>query len=223
MRIELPETQPEVEALRDKLASLARRFELGDVTPKRYARGRQDLLACLGRAKIATVREAGETILAEHHWVEGHARIPDSVLRETAQVAGSLYATDRRLFRWRFQDQSAPSAALVDGVEETFEDRWYKDVASMDVRRLYRWGEALAGAGIGAAALLLGRHLGLTGYVLAGVGLFGILHALLMPTRWIAVTSRREGEEPWAVYAARTKSGRALLEEVERRTRSERG
>ena len=205
-----------------KLAALAERLKVGDVTPKRYAKARQDLLARLGRAKLAPRLEANETVLVEHHWVEGHSKIPDSVLKETAQIAGSLYATDRRLFLWRFQDRGVPGAALLEGAEETLDERWYRDVESLGPGRQWRWGEVAAGAVIAAVALLLAGHLRMTTYFLLGIGLFGVLHGLLFPTRWVAVASRTPGEAPWAVWAARTKSGRELLREVEARTRSER-
>jgi hypothetical protein len=176
----------------------------------------------LGRAKFGPRLEPNEAVVAEHHWVEGHHRIPDSVLKETAQIAGSLYATDRRLFLWRFQDQSVPGAALIEGAEETLEERRYSNVESLTPGRKWRWGEVMAGAVIAIVALVLAGHLRMTAYFLAGIGLFAILHGLCFPTRWVAVISRAPGEEPWAVWAARTKSGRALLREVETRTRSER-
>lgn len=222
MRIDPPDPCREADQLETKLAALADKLKVGDVTPKRYARARQDLLARLGRAKIAPRLDPNEAVIAEHHWVEGHPRIPDSVLKETAQIAGSLYATDRRLFLWRFQDQAVPGAALLDGAEETLEDRWYRDVESLAPGRSWRWGEVMAGALIAIVALVLAGHLRMTAYFLFGIGLFGVLHGLLFPTRWVAVISRAQAGEPWAVWAARTKSGRALLREVEARTRSER-
>ena len=223
MRISPPGEHPEVVAIQDRLTALGRLLSVGDLTPKRYAKERQDSLARLGRAMIVPSFERGESILAEHHWVEGHPRIPDSVLRETAQIASSLYATDRRLFRWRFQDRGVPTASFLEGVEEGLEDRRYSDVAAVHVRRARRWGEALTGAVIAGVGVLLAAHLRMTAYVLAAVGLFGVLHGILLPTRWVEITSREEGEAPWPVLAASAKSARALLAEVERRTRSERG
>jgi hypothetical protein len=222
MRIDPPDPSPEVEDLKAGLAALAEKLKVGDVTPKRYAKARQDQLARLGRAKIAPRLTANEAVIAEHHWVEGHSKIPDSVLKETAQIAGSLYATDRRLFLWRFQDQGVPGAAFLEGAEEILEERWYGDVESLEPGRAWRWGEVTAGAVIAVVALVLAGHLRITTYFLLAIGLFGVLHGLLSPTRWVAVASRTPGEKPWAVWAARTKSGRELLREVEARTRSER-
>ena len=211
MKIDPPDPSPEAEELENKLTVLAGKLKVGDVTPKRYAKVRQDLLARLGRAKIAPRLETNEAVIAEHHWVEGHPRIPDSVLKETAQIAGSLYATDRRLFLWRFQDQGVPDAALVEGAKETLEERRYGDVESLSSARSWRWGEVAVGAVIVIVALALAGHLRMTTYFLLGIGFFGVLHGLLFPTRWVSVNSRTQGEEPWAVWAARTKSGRVLL------------
>jgi hypothetical protein len=47
--------------------------------------------------------------------------------------------------------------------------------------------------------------------MLQGVGAFGILHGVAVPTRTVALEMRTPGEEPWIVWAARTRSGRALV------------
>jgi hypothetical protein len=198
------------------LAVLAERFALGDLNPKRYARLRQQVLAALGRSKIAPSLEPGETITAEHHWVESHARLPDAPFAETGQTAGSLYATDRRLFRWRFHDGGSPSASPPEDVEETIESLWYAEIAGMERRSSFRWGEAITGLVIAAAAGLMYTRLGVTGPLLLAVGVFGVVHAIVIPTRYVTVVV--DGADTgWPVWAARTKSGQAVLGEVAKR------
>jgi hypothetical protein len=214
MRIEARPAAPAAAAILAEIDALGRAFVTGDVRPKPYARRRQDLLAALGRSKIAPALEPGESVAAEHHWVEGHARLPVSPFREMAQVACSLYATDRRLFRWRFQDQGRPDAALRDDCEERLEYQWYEDLADIRARACPRWGEAATGAVIVAVAWLASGHLSVTGPFLGAVGLFGLVHAVTMPTRTVVLEARQPDEEPWSVWAARTKSGRALLAHV---------
>ncbi|MCX6543300.1 MAG: hypothetical protein NTV05_02675 [Acidobacteria bacterium] len=198
------------------LSGLAARFALGDLSPKRYARQRQQALAELGRRKIAPTLMPGETIIAEHHWVEGHARLPESPFAETGQIAGSLYATERRLFRWRFHDGASPSGRARSDVQETLESQWYAEIAGVERRVSFRWGEALTGMAISVVAWLLSARLGVTGPLLLAVGVFGIVHAMLVPTRYVVVLIDGAGAG-WPVWAARTGSGRTVLGEVSKR------
>jgi len=198
------------------LAALAERFAVGDLNPKRYARLRQDALAALGRRKIAPLLLPGETILAEHHWVEGHARLPEAPFAETGQAAGTLYASDRRLFRWRFHDCPSPSASPPPDIEETLEFRWYAEIAGVERRRSFRWGEAVAGLAIAGFAWLLLARLGVTGPFLLAVGVFGTVHAMMVPTRYATVVFDGS-DDGWPVWAGATDSGRAVLGEVSRR------
>ena len=195
------------------LSALAERFALGDLNPKRYARLRQQALAALGRRKIAPLLTPGEAFLAEHHWVEGHTRLPDAPFAETGQTAGSLYVTDRRLFRWRFHDCPSPSASPPPDVEETLEFRWYAEISGVERRRSFRWGEAITGLIIAVLAGFLSARLGVTGPLLLAVGVFGVVHAMMMPTRCVTVVFDGN-DDGWPVWAAATESGRAVLGEV---------
>lgn len=199
-----------------ELTRLDGRFALGDLTPKRYARLRQHALAELGRRKIAPWLGPGEAVVAEHHWVEGHARLPDSPFAETGQIAGSLFATDRRLFRWRFHDGGSPSASSGVDVAETVEFLWYAEINGLQRQSSFRLGEAVTGSIIAVFAWLMYARLAVTGPVLLAVGVFGIVHAMIVPTRYVTVVV--DGADAgWPVWAARTRSGRAVLGEVARR------
>jgi hypothetical protein len=207
----VPETVEEVEA---RLKDLARRFKAGDVAARRYARLRQDLLAHLGRCRILPQLEPGESLIAEHHWVEPTARLPESPLEDAGLGSVSLYATTRRLFRWRFQDRGAQTDAAGARLDESLDVRWYTDITALLGHRETRWGEAAAGLAIAAAAALLYGHLAVTAPFILAVGLFGVAHALLVPTRRVALRSASSGDADWLVSAVATPSGRALVASI---------
>jgi len=59
-----------------------------------------------------------------------------------------------------------------------------------------------------------------TGPLLMLLGTLGVLHGLLLPTRWIEVRIRgAPPKEPMAVYALSKKSGRRLLKVVREKAR----
>lgn len=163
---------------------------------------------------IAPWLETGEVVVAEHHWIDPYDRMPTAPLKEVAQVAGSMYATDRRVFRWRFQDRAAPHAAGIDGFEEGLEVVRYEEVAGLVRRRTTRWGEAGVGCAIGLVGWGLRPHLSITGPALIVIGLFGLIHGLAVPTRCIVLTRRDPAEPDWPIWASRTASGRRLLAHI---------
>jgi hypothetical protein len=207
-RLEAPAGVERVEA---RLDELTRRFRVGDLTAKAYARLRQDLLAHLGRCRIGPLLESGEPLVAEHHWVEPTSRLPDSALRETPLHSVSLYATDRRLFRWRFQDPGAHGTTARRDLEGRLDVRWYTQITAVRRHREVRWGEAATGLVIATAGTLLYQHLSVTAPFILAVGVFGMLHALLVPTRRAAIRTPATDETDWVVSAVGTRSGKALL------------
>jgi hypothetical protein len=211
MKIDPSREGPAVLSARRRLAALDRGLRTGDVTPKKYPALRQETLADLGRALIGPHLEPGERWEGEHHWVHGHLSLPLSPFRETALRAESLYLSDRRLYRWRFQDRTVPEASAVEGWEETLESRRISDLRGVRHRYAWRWGEAVTGAGIFALSLLLWDHLRMTGWALAILGAAAAFHGLLLPSRWAEIVPRNPGEEAWPVLAAGKKSGRRLL------------
>ncbi|MEW5765207.1 MAG: hypothetical protein ACOYXN_01770 [Acidobacteriota bacterium] len=211
MRIDLPAGDPAVQGWRRRLEALDRGLRTGDVPAKKYPRLRQEALAELGKALIAPHLEPGEGWTGEHHWVHGHLNLPLSALKETALRAESLYLTDRRLFRWRFQDRTVPEAGELGDWEEILEARRLSEIAGVRRRYAWRWGEAIAGAVILGLALLLWDHLQITGWALALLGAAAVVHALAIPTRWAEIVPRNPREPAWPVQAAGKKSGRRLL------------
>lgn len=215
MRIDPPGSR-EIERIREGLRALDDGLERGDLPAKRYARARQALLAELGRAKIAPLLEPGEEVRSEHHWTRGLAALPQSPLKDEAQVAESLYATDRRLFLWCFEDKPNPRSAPLKGFEESLQSLPIADIRAVSRRLEFRWGEAIAGAAIAAVALLGRGHLAITGWALLVLGGAAVLHALVWPTRRVAVEGR-EGEVRWEILAPGKESGRKLLAYLEER------
>lgn len=211
MKIDLPSGDPAVQGWRRRLDALDLGLRTGDVPAKKYPRLRQEALAELGKALIAPHLEPGEQWAGEHHWVLGHLNLPLSALKETALRAESLYLTDRRLFRWRFQDRTVPEAGGLDDWEETLEVRRLSELAGVRRRYAWRWGEAAAGAAILGLALLLWDHLQITGWALALLGAAAAVHGLAIPSRWAEIVPRNPREPGWPVRAAGKKSGRRLL------------
>ena len=217
MRSEGPGSAERREEADRKLGELGRRHRLGDLSAKRYERLRHEVLVALARDLIAPHLEPGETILFEHHWYEGHETAPVSVLRESAQVAESLFATDRRLIRWRCADRPSPDALSDPAFEETLEARTFEALSGLERRLRVRWGEALAGALVATAAAVFWGHLQVTAPFMLGLGVLALLHGLFWPTRTVAVSSRAPGEAAWGIGAPRRKSGRDLVAFLERK------
>jgi hypothetical protein len=157
----------------------------------------------------------GESILAEHHFVHAHFKLAGSVMQEPAQSAVSLFATERRLLRLRSTLRPGRPPSCDDADETVRDELAYAGIAGLVLRKQVRWGEAGAGLAITAIALLLGSTLAVTGSLLVLLGIAGILHGLLLPTRWIELLARDgQPQPPFEIHAIRRKSGRGLLAAV---------
>jgi hypothetical protein len=211
MRIDLGRKSDAVLVVNERLAALDRGLRTGDVPARKYPRLRQEALAELGRALIAPHLEPGERILAEHHAELGHLSLPLSPFRETAQAAVSYYLTDRRLFRWCFQDRKVPEAEPLEGWEERLEALSRESVAAVRNRFQWRWSEAGTGLAVAALALLLRSHLRVTFWALLALGALAVLHALVIPARKVEIVPRNPAEASWTLWAPGRRSGRHLL------------
>ncbi len=167
-------------------------------------------IVALWRATIRSRLDRDERLLAEHHAVLGHLRLT-ALLREPDQEAISLFATDRRMFRVRSL-LSGGRPPTCDGRDGTVIEELPRDaIEGLVVRRQVRPGEAVAGLVTMALALLFQSWLLLTGTLLAVLGGLGVLHALLLPTRWIEIRApARLAPEPWRILASRKRSAREL-------------
>ncbi len=210
----------DLDRVRGEIRTLAEKHARGDIRDKEFEPAVAERTAALYRALVERRMEAGEKILAEHHVVFSHTRLTQSMLREPEQTAVSLFATDRRLWRVR-----APLRAGLPPLEGQADDgdidaAPYDRIESLKTRRRVRSGEAGVGIGLMAVAALFQSWLSVTGPLLGLLGALGVLHGLLLPTRWIEVQTRDPAcGEPLAVYALRKKSARTLLKVVRERAR----
>jgi hypothetical protein len=214
----------DADALRGRLRELHLRRLSGDLHERNYQRESGPLALELGRLvarrHLVSLGEP-EEILAEHHVVQAHTRLTGAVLKESVQEATSLYAGHGRLVRVRSRllDDGPISCDERDGT--AVDSAAYRSIRRLRRRWQARRGEAAVGLGICALALLTWRLLSVTGPALLLVGLLGVGHALLMPTRWLEAEPRGAGSAATAptgdtirILALRQRSARALARVV---------
>lgn len=137
-----------------------------------------------------------------------------SILQEPEQEAVSLYATDTRLFHLRLRLVFGRSVSCDDRDGTTIDEVPYGHIASLGMRKDWRVSEVVGGGAIAAFALLLHSWLMITGTLMVVLGVLGILHGLLFPTRWAEIELRTPTSPdlpPLTIHALRRKSGRRLL------------
>jgi hypothetical protein len=204
----------EVDSLRTKIRGLYPKRERGDLTEKAFQRELIERTLDLYRALLKGSLQKGESILKEHHVVRAHLKLAQSVLREPEQETISLFTTDRRLFR--IQSILLPNRPPTADEEDktVIEEVPLKKIQALNPRRQIRWGEIGVGAVMGVLALLFASWLSFTGPFLIGLGAAGVLHGLLLPTRWIEIIANGSGPplEPIPIYALRKRSARDLVQ-----------
>jgi hypothetical protein len=203
----------EVERLRDEIRDLVAGRAAGDVPERKYDKLFTERAVDLCRATVRERLSEGEEILAEHHVVHAHLHLNESVLREPEQQATSLFLTDRRLLRLR--------STIVPGKPVTCDEHDGTEIDEVPVgaiRRLrtcreVRVGEIVAGLVVCAVALLGYHWLAITGPLLVLLGLAGVVHGLVLPTRWVRldVDAPDPAAEPICIHGVRSRSGRSLL------------
>jgi hypothetical protein len=209
----------DVDALRREIEGLYSKRARGDLTERAFQKEISERTVNLYRNLIQGRLAREEAIKAEHHVVRAHMKMAQSVLREPEQEAVSLFATERRLFRVKstLMPDRPPSADEEDGT--TFDEVPYDRIESLKLRRQIRLGEMGVGAAMCCFALLFSSWLSITGPFMAGLGLLGVLHALILPTRWVEVIT--VGPEPTSgpilIYTLRKKSARRLLRYIRER------
>ena len=196
-----------------KIAQLYPKRNIGDLTERDFQKQVAEQTVALYRGIVERKMAEGETIECEHHTIWTHFRLMQSILRETAQQAVSLFLTNRRLFRLRstIMPDQPPTANSRDNtsVEEVSLDR----IRDLKKRIQFRWGEMLLGGIFCGIAYFFHDWLAITGPVLFGLGFLGILHALILPTRWIEVRTVDvlPADEPMLIHAIRKKSAKQLV------------
>jgi len=203
----------DIQELRDKIAQLYPKRNIGDLRESDFQKQLAEQSVALYRAIIKRKMAEGETIECEHHTIWTHFRLMQSILRETAQQAVSLFLTNRRLFRLQstIMPDQPPAANSRDNtsIDEVPLDR----IRNLKKRIQLRWGEVLLGGIFCGIAYFFHDWLEITGPVLFGLGFLGMLHALILPTRWIEVRTVDipPSNEPMLIHAIRKKSAKELV------------
>jgi hypothetical protein len=199
------------ESLRRELRELTVKRGRGDVPERAFQKQNEDLTVALCRQLVEDRLSAGERILAEHHVVRAHTKLAGSVLRESEQESIALLATDQRLFRLTSRHQPDEPALFAAGGRDQIAEVPRGRISGMAVRRQVRSGEILVGVAVVAAAVLFGPWLHVTGTALALLGGAGVLHGLLVPTRWAEIVGPGPGEPDFRIYALRKRSAKKLM------------
>ncbi|MBM4329521.1 MAG: hypothetical protein FJ118_20455 [Deltaproteobacteria bacterium] len=211
----------DITEIRGKIAELYPKRDRGDLREKDFQAELANQTVSLYRAIITKKMAEGETIECEHHTIWTHFRLMQSILREPAQQAISLFLTNKRLFRVQ--------ATIMPDQPPTADsrDRTSMDAVSLDrIRKLnkkfqFRHGEVLLGGGFCAIAVVFYDLLQFTGPILFILGLLGVFHGLALPTRWIEVEteSRQGATDPIFIYALRKKSAKELVGRLQEKLR----
>ena len=211
----------DLDALRAEIRELVRRHARGDIREKAFQSALAERTVELYRAFVQGLASEGETILHEHHVVFSHTKLTQSMLKEPEQQAVSLFATDQRIFRLR-STLMPDRPVTCDEQDNTVVDSvLYERIQSLEVQRKVRPGEIGAGLGILGVAVLFQTWLSVTGPLLMLLGALGILHGLLLPTRWIEVrTGDPAPAEPIRIHGLRKKSGRRLVQFLKEKVRA---
>lgn len=211
----------DIQELRDLVTQLYPKRDRGDLTERDFQKEVAEHTMSLYRAIIKRRMAEGETIECEHHTIWTHFRLMQSILREPAQQAVSLFLTNRRVFRLQSTviPNRPPTADVRDNtaIDEVSLDR----IRDLKKRIHFRWGEALLGAIFCGIAYIFHDWLAITGPVLFGLGLLGMLHALILPTRWIEVRTIDilPANDPILIYAIRRKSAKELVRRLREKLR----
>ncbi|MFH0729148.1 MAG: hypothetical protein V2B19_22755 [Pseudomonadota bacterium] len=212
-------TNDEIEALRATIRGLYPKRAIGDLTEKKFQHELTDRTLDLYRALIRMKTKTDEPIVCEHHAVRSHLKLTQSVLKEPEQENVSLFATDRRLFHLKSVviPGRPPSADKED--KFAMEEIPLKRIGAVRVKRQIRIEEMGMGAAIAGIAVLFYAHLSITGPFMVGLGILGILHGLLLPTRWAEVEALTTASEPVQILALRKKSARRMVKFLREKTR----
>jgi hypothetical protein len=202
----------QADELRLELRDLFERHARGDVRDKDFRRLLVEKSVALSRLLASARLAPDEKILAEHHLEHSHFKLNQSLLAEPEQATASFFASDRRLIRVRstLLPHRPVSHDEADGT--VVDELPYAQVCEVAIRKQVRWGEAATGCAVMLLALLLGRTLAVTGPLLVLLGLMGMLHGLLLPTRWIEIVTRgNEATPPFQIHGVRRKGARRIL------------
>jgi len=200
----------DMDDIREEIRQLHLKRSRGDIREKTFQQVLAQRTMDLYRAAVQRSLDKGERIVHEHHVIQAHVKLTESILKEPEQGTVSLFLTDRRLFRLR--SRVVPGKAVTcDQQDDTRIDHIRLDrIEGFALHRRIRPGQIGVGLAIAATAILFYSWLSVTGPVMVALGVLGTLHGLLLPTRWREVEVRGS-EDPMFIYALRKKSAKELL------------
>ncbi len=202
----------EADELRQEIRDLFERRARGDVRDKDFRRRLAEKSIALSRLVASARLQPYEKILAEHHLEHSHFKLNQSVLDEPEQATASFFASERRLIRVRGTVLPGRPISCDEADQTVVDELAYEHMQQAVIRRQIRWGEISVGCMITLMALLMGHTLAVTGPLLVVLGLAGILHGLLLPTRWIEILARDvEPVPPFQIHGVRRKGARRIL------------
>lgn len=211
----------DLDKLRQNIAELYPKRDRGDLKERDFQAHVANKTVDLYRAIIKERLAEGETIECEHHTIWTHFRLMQSILREPAQQATSLFLTDRSLYR--VQSTIMPDRpSTADSRDQTSVEVFRLDqIHALKKRLQIRLGEVLLGAAFGVVAVVFYSWLTITAPFLAGLGILGVLHGLLRPTRWIEVelVNGSRPAEPILIHTVRKDSAKKLASRLQERVR----
>lgn len=200
------------DVLRKKVRELYTRHAGGDLPARPFRRALTEYAQRLYNAVAREHLKSGESIIQEHHVVRAHTLLTESFLKDPNQEIISLYITDCRLIRLRSMLSPDRPITCDYGDQTRVDSIPLSRINDLRVHRQIRSGEIYVGLIMAGFAVLFGAWLEVTGPVLIGLGGLGILHGLLLPTRWVEIkTSGVLAADPMLIYASRRKSGRRLI------------
>jgi hypothetical protein len=201
----------ETEAIRAVIRGLYPKRAIGDLTEKAFQSQLTDRTLDLYRALIRMNTKKDEQIICEHHVLRSHFKLTQSVLREPEQENVSLFATESSLFY--LKSMLLPDRPPIADKEDNFSMKQIplQKIGSVRVKRRIRIEEMGMGAAIAGFAVLCYSYLSVSGPFLVGLGILGVLHGLLLPTRWVQVETIDQASEPVMIHALRKKSARKMV------------
>ena len=203
-------TDPEV--LREEIRQLILKHARGDIRDKPYQKKMAEKTVDLFRAEVEKRLIKDEKICHEHHVIMAHFKLTQSVLREPAQWAFSYFATNKSLIIQKALLIPGRPVSCDESDNASFERIPYSSIIELKAVRIIRKSEAVAGLIIFLFGLLFYNLLSITGPFMIGLGILGVIHALILPGRVIEVRlSGNRNHEPVQIYACAKKSGRRIV------------
>jgi hypothetical protein len=207
----------DLDKLRKKIAELYPKRDRGDLRERDFQAKVANETVALYRAIIKERMAEGESILCEHHTVWTHFRLMSSILREPAQKATSLFLTNQRLYRVQatIMPEQPPTG---DERDQTTVEVFKRDrIRALKKRSQIRIGEVLLGAGFSVMAVVFHSWLTITAPFLGGLGILGVLHGLLRPTKWFEVELANGSQtyEPILIHTVRKDSAKILARRLQ--------